>query len=301
MSSREASSANVAIERGVAEDIQRPAVKRNQTPRTTITIVDDDERNGIEDTVRDASPRLPWRPRGTPRIDARQETGSLQIKRQELPKAANKLQLFSISNAREEKNSEAYIAGLEQKVRDLESEVSKMSEDLRKREVLFEEAFHQQQQVNPQPDLAKSERRTLIVEREELRAQLEQNSRLIIAIESNLYIAKERCDQLVTQKVVLEKEYRKRGEEIIKLTRDVNSITKRASKTESRRTLLNRLGGMFAHYHELYEKNEALVQKLMNMAKAGGFGHPSSLYRREVEGLMGAKLESLEEYKRHLD
>lgn len=57
---------------------------------------------------------------------------------------------------------------------------------------------------------------------------------------------------------------------------------------------------MFAHYRTLYGKNGALVEKLMSMAKAGGFGHHSSLYRREVENLRGSHLEILDEYKQHI-
>jgi hypothetical protein len=66
---------------------------------------------------------------------------------------------------------------------------------------------------------------------------------------------------------------------------------------EGKRLLLTRIGGMFAHYRSLHEKNAALVAKLTAMARAGGFGNHGSVYRKELANLTGVSLEDLPEYK----
>lgn len=317
----EVSSANVAVKRGAPESAQPSAVKRLQTSSNVIAIEDDDGHHSVGNAVRYASPRPPWPPRDMPHVDNSQETATLQAKQPKLQNSVKTLQEFSTLNIREKKNAGAYIGELEQKIRGLETEVSDLTNEIRERERLYSEAFQQQQQqqqhkperADPQAQInqllkenkklkksAKSENRTLIAERDDLHEQLAHANKTAIANETQLNEAREQYNELIAQKRKVEQEFKTRGEEIIKLTRDLNTLTQRESTSESRRTLLAQLGSMFAHYRTLYERNEALVGKLMNMAKAGGFGHHSSLYRREVESMKGMQLEGLEEYKWHV-
>jgi predicted RNase H-like nuclease (RuvC/YqgF family) len=138
-------------------------------------------------------------------------------------------------------------------------------------------------------------------EHDALLKQLEEREELISRYGNDKEDETERTEGLLAQKRSLEKELRMRGEDIIQLRRDARSQIKltnaQKAAEEGKRLLLTRIGGMFAHYRSLHEKNAALVAKLTAMARAGGFGNHGSVYRKELANLTGVSLEDLPEYK----
>jgi predicted nucleic acid-binding Zn-ribbon protein len=192
---------------------------------------------------------------------------------------------------------ESEVQSLNIKLQRLETDVSDLSLDLRERETLYRESLQAEQKDQDQnSDIDDITRK---YKRWKQSARL--NEDRVEELEEELDHERQRFEHLQTQKKELEKEYQKRGSKIIELMRDLDSdkALKKVNKAvkESKRILLARLEGMYAHYHTLHGKNEALVAKLMAMAEAGGFGHHSSKYRKEVDALKGQALEELQEYK----
>jgi DNA repair exonuclease SbcCD ATPase subunit len=111
----------------------------------------------------------------------------------------------------------------------------------------------------------------------------------------------QRIETLQEQVAKLEHGFHQRGEQLIQLSRDSGSkakLKKEKSAAEAAKGVLQtRVSGMFFNYRALLEKNDALLEKLTAMAKAGGFGHAGSLYRKELALLKGQQLEDLYEYK----
>jgi chromosome segregation ATPase len=192
---------------------------------------------------------------------------------------------------------ESEVESLNIKLQRLETDVSDLSLDLRERETLYSESLQaDQKDQNQNSDIDEITRKY-----KKWKKSARPNENRVEELEEELDIERQRFEHLQNQKKELEKEYQERGSKIIELMHDLDSdkALKKVNKAvkESKRILLARLEGMYAHYRTLHGNNEALVAKLTAMATAGGFGHHSSKYRKELDALKGQPLEDLNEYE----
>jgi predicted nucleic acid-binding Zn-ribbon protein len=183
------------------------------------------------------------------------------------------------------------------KIQRLETDISDLSLDLRERETLYRESLQAEQKDQDQ----NSDIDDITRKYKKWKKSARLNEKRVDKLEEQLGLERQLTEYLQTQKKELEKEYQERGSKIIELMRDLDSdkALKKVNKAvkESKRILLARLEGMYAHYRTLHGNNEALVAKLTAMATAGGFGHHSSKYRKELDALKGEPLEDLNEYE----
>ncbi|KAL1793149.1 hypothetical protein ACET3X_008131 [Alternaria dauci] len=228
--------------------------------------------------------------KGTPVANQQEEAFKTEIKR---------LREHNTKFANENTALVRSVALLNADKDNLRAEISALTQDVCDQKELYKKMHGSEEGIKDVALRQKKSRQKLKQRNGRLIKENTNLSRKVVELEtggsSELLAARQRIQELHDQVKELEQGFHQRGEQLIELSRESMSKDKinmqKKAAVEARDLLQTHMSGMFKNYRNLYNKNTALLDKLVSVAGVGRLGKAKTAFRQEMKLLKGQPLE----------